>query len=290
MGNALEDLCFKSPKLRRLVWRIGRRLYTSARGEQIAAEIETDGEGYLQDCVVRSAGSNERLVVLDIGANQGDWTRRLLKTIPGTRRGKQNIAIELFEPVPATRERLLTMLRQEDDNGVCTVHPIAISDKSGSFDMAVMSATGGTNSLHFGGSAEAPPGGWVKVETQTLTELFAARGLAKAHLVKCDTEGHDLKVLQGARDLLAARRINVFQFEYNHRWVHSRSFLKDVFDLIAGLPYRLGRVEPTSIELLAEWHPELDRFFQSNYVLIAEDSLSWFNLHRGTFDGSNTYA
>ena len=52
--------------------------------------------------------------------------------------------------------------------------------------------------------------------------------------------------------LLAAARIDVFQFEYNHRWVYGRSFLKDVFDLAAGLEYQVGKVRVRTVELFDE--------------------------------------
>jgi hypothetical protein len=156
--------------------------------------------------------------------------------------------------------------------------------------MAIMSSTGGTNSLHFTDNGGEPPGGWIGVETDTLTAFCTRNEIDRIHLVKCDAEGHDYHVLKGAIELFASNRIDVFQFEYNHRWVYARTFLKDVFDLVAGLPYRCGRLEPTSIELFDEWHPELDRFFQSNYVLVSRQALPWFTTHDGTFDSSNTYA
>lgn len=156
--------------------------------------------------------------------------------------------------------------------------------------MAIMSETGGTNSLNFDGTTDAPPGGWESVETKTLSAFCGSRGIAHVHLAKCDTEGHDAKVIEGALELLAKRRIDVMQFEYNHRWVFSRSFLKDVFELVKGLPYHVGKLEPRSIEIYEAWHPELDRFFLSNHVLVSDAALGWFDVRRGTFDESNTYA
>jgi FkbM family methyltransferase len=290
----LTDLLGRSlavaPALRRLTWRVGRRLYSAARGEQISSEIESDGEAYVQLCALKGVPRETKMQVLDIGANQGDWTRSLLTLIPKERSTRDSIRIDLFEPVPSTRQRLLAALSKIDPNGLAEVHPLAMSDRAGSFSMAIMSETGGTNSLHFDESSDRPPGGWITVETETLSAFCSAHRINYLHLVKCDTEGHDLKVLEGARELLLQKRIDVFQFEYNHRWVFSRCLLKDVFKLMQGLPYRIGKIEPTSIELFDEWHPELDRFFQSNYVVISEHALNWFNVHRGTFDESNTYA
>ncbi len=289
LNNSLRSFLAARSRLRRWVWRLGRWLYVSARGEQIDA-IDRDGETYLQARVIANISPAETLQVLDIGANQGDWTKHLLSLVPASQRSRGRLSIDLFEPVPSTRERLLNTLRMLDREGVCKVHPLAISDRAGFFQMAIMSETGGTNTLHFDGSAKVPPGGWVTVQASSLAEFCALRGIDRIHLVKCDTEGHDFRVLEGARELLAARRIDVFQFEYTYQWVLSRCYLKDVFDLMKGLPYRIGKLEPDSIEIFDEWHPELDRFFESNYVAVADSALSWFRIRHGTFDRSNTYA
>ena len=67
---------------------------------------------------------------------------------------------------------------------------------------------------------------------------------ARFALVKIDTEGHDLTVLRGARAMLAEHRIAVVQFEYNHRWVFARAFLRDAFEFLADLGYRGRQAHP----------------------------------------------
>jgi FkbM family methyltransferase len=287
LGGALARI----PYLRRMTWRAGRFLYTRARREQIDTDIDSDGERYLQRCVLHHAGGKaDPVVILDVGANQGDWTAALLSQAHSGGASPPTLRIECFEPVPTTRERLTSTLSRLDPAGWCRVQPFALSDVAGRTRMAIMSDTGGTNSLHFEDADGMPPGGWVDVETRTLAEFCTSAEIDHVHLLKCDAEGHDFRVINGARDLLAAGRIDVLQFEYNHRWIHSRTYLKDVFDLIKGLPYRCGRLEPASIEVFDTWHPELDRFFQSNYVLLSDKALSWFNTLSGSFDSSNTYA
>jgi hypothetical protein len=155
----------------------------------------------------------------------------------------------------------------------------------------VTSTTGGTNTLHHDAVAGEPSGGWREIRLDRLDAFCAANGVGHIHLAKCDTEGHDAKVLKGAGGLLAAGRIDVFQFEYNHRWVHSRAFLKDVFDQVHRLPYRVAKVQAGGvIDVYPSGHPELDRFFEANYLLVREPALSWFKTNFGPFDASNTYA
>lgn len=273
-------------------WRLSRRVYIASRGDLRGNDIATNGESYVQRCVLdATAAGSETLRVCDIGANEGEWTLSLLAQMPASRKPGA-YTVDLFEPVPSTAARLRTFLEKAPGPAAALrIHNLALSDQAGHVRMAIMSQTGGTNSIHYDGSAgETPPGGYADVETMTLTEFARSNRIERFDLVKCDTEGHDSKVIAGARPLLAERRIAVLQFEYNHRWILARSFLKDVFDTVSGLPYHVARIMPGHIELLPVWHPELDRFFEANYLLVRDDALTWFDARAGRFDDTNTYA
>jgi hypothetical protein len=122
----------------------------------------------------------------------------------------------------------------------------------------------------------------------TATDFCKDRKLEKIHLLKCDTEGHDMEVIRGALPLLAEEKISILQFEYNHRWVYARNFLRDVFISIEKLPYRLAMLQPDQLWIFGEWHPELERFFEGNYALIHVDALDWFPTNWVTWDRFNT--
>lgn len=287
--NNLRQAFLKWPRLRRLAWRTGRSLYCMARGEQRVDDMRVDGELDLQRLVVEANRAAARFVAFDVGANQGDWTLALVDALKAVDGDTRRLEVHVFEPIPATRERLVSRLG-DIEKDVVRVVAKAASDKPGSLDMIVMSETGGTNSLVFDDAMARQARGFVSVELTTLDLYCADAGIDRIHIVKCDTEGHDLSVVRGAVGMLGAGRIDVFQFEYNHRWITARAFLKDVFELIDGLPYRLGRVMPSGVELFDSWHPELERYWQSNYVLVREEVLPSLNVIRGRFDESNTYA
>jgi FkbM family methyltransferase len=282
-------LIFAFPRLRRLMWRLGRSLYCLARGEQRVDDMRLDGELDLQRRVHALSRDSERFVAFDIGANQGDWTLALIDAFISREGNTSRLEAHAFEPVPATRERLTERVRAAASANV-HINPVALSDKTGTFDMAVMSDTGGTNSLVYDKAMARRALGFVSVPLTTLDLYCAEASVGHIHIVKCDTEGNDLAVMRGAAGLLAAGRIDVFQFEYNQRWINARAFLKDVFELVEMLPYRIGRVMPESTELFDAWHPELERFYQSNYVLVREPLLHGLNVKSGVFDGSNSFA
>lgn len=289
LREPIQQIIAVFPAARRFTWRLGRRLYCAARGEPRKNNIGFNGEAYVQSCVARAVPIDTPLRVLDIGANQGEWTLSLLATLASERGAHGNVKIDLFEPTPTTTERLIRALADAGVGPLTEIHGLAISDSAGKVKLAVMSDTGGSNSLHFDRATCAPPGGWIDVETDTLADFCRRRAIGHIHLAKCDAEGHDLAVLRGARELLLERRIDVFQFEYNHRWVFSRSFLRDVFELIDGHAYRIARIMPAHIEPFDYWHPELERYFEANYLIVRHDVMNWFDVREGRFDAFNTY-
>ncbi|MGJ0507142.1 MAG: FkbM family methyltransferase [Methylocystis sp.] len=282
---------FQKDAMRRISWRLGRKVYAKARGEPLSAQISSNGEASLQQRVLAAIPPSTPMQVLDVGANRGEWTLSLLRQASPARLADGGIQVDAFEPVPMTADRFERELRTAPEGARVRLHRYGLSDTPGCADMALTSITGGTNTLHFDPRAGQPSEGWCKVRLETLTRFCEETGIKHVHFVKCDAEGHDMKVIAGARPLLEAGRIDVLQFEYNHRWVHGRAFLKDAFDLISGLPYRLAKVRSHGrIDIYESWHPELERYFEANYLLVREPALSWFDGYCGSFDESNSYA
>lgn len=271
---------------RRLLQRIGRFLYMLGRGEQ-GGDMLINGEHYVQSCVVAACASPGPVTVFDVGGNVGDWSELLIKAFPNN--DLSALRLFVFEPTPATREGLAIRLAPYRDGSI-TISPIALSEASGPARFAVMSESSGTNSLAYDAMSLTDALDMLDVETLTLDDFCSSRGVERINLIKTDTEGHDFSILKGAKGMLQAGRIDVYQFEYNHMWAYSHAFLRDVFLLIRETPYRLARMMPGHIELVDEWHPELDRFMAGNYLLLHPGALEWLDARPGSFDASNTFA
>jgi FkbM family methyltransferase len=259
----------------------------SARGD-VANDISNNGELMVQRFVVdgwkQSRTSGERLVVFDVGANVGDWSEPLLRYLMRLQ-DSTPCDLHMFEPVPDTRATLQERLVKTDKGPALHFHQAALSSSKGSEQMYLLGASG-INSIHSDVAAEKASA--ITIVKDTASDFCAANAIQNIHLFKCDTEGHDMEVIQGALPLLKSGRINVLQFEYNHRWIYSRHYLKDAFDAIKDLPYRVGKIQSDHIELYSEWHPELERFFEANFVLIHHNSLQWFTTCEASFDSYNT--
>jgi FkbM family methyltransferase len=248
-------------------------------------QITTNGELHVQASVLDLYDHECPLIVLDIGANVGDWAQPLLDEVH--RRRLTNLELHAFEPVPETFTVLSNRLQQHPLQRHLHLACTAVSSRQGTAQMSIYQRLGGTNSLY--ADPLMPEETNVSVETTTVDAYCAANEIRTIHLMKSDTEGHDMEVLRGAERLFDEERIMVCQFEYNHRWVFARHYLKDVFDFVAKGPYKVCKITPQRVEVYSAWHPELERFFESNWLLLHPKALRGFSVLAGSFDVFNTF-
>ncbi len=271
---------------RRRAWRLGRSLYLKARADGPNAPRWNGEESLQRQLLAAFAAGKETLTVFDVGANVGEWTGFLLREASRLEMDGR-FEIHSFEPSPSTFAVLRERIGRHPLGTSVRLVSQAASREDGIADMYVSGETAGTNALY--PDAMKPGQRSIRVETTTLDSYCSRNGLGMIHFVKCDTEGHEIEVIAGAKKLFDAQKVLAFQFEYNHRWVDSRHYLKDAFDLFQGTVYRVGKVTPGGIELYPEWHPELERFFEANYILLHPEALRWFKTMTGAFDRHNVY-
>ena len=194
---------------RRLLWRIGRLLYQHARRDG-HNDPATNGEYLLHVKLARFARDKNRpLCVVDVGANIGYWSSHLLQECRTA--GVTDVRLVAFEPSPEIRARLVEALQGWPNSYRVTIRPEAVAEVAGRAAFEGSEAIVGTKHLLRGEEAERP--GHIEVNVTTLVAVFEEEGLAEADMVKSDVEGFDLKVIEGALQLLATRRIGLLQFE-----------------------------------------------------------------------------
>lgn len=261
-------------------WRLGRRLYTAARGEKLRNAIAVNGEAALVRRVLGLVGDERAAVFWDVGANCGEWSRCVLASGDAAAHPPR---VEMFEPTPEAAA-LLTIGLADCDRA--RVHPIALSDRDGTAGFAVVSATGGTNSLEL--TSLEREANIVEVTVARGADYAMQIGTSHIDLLKIDTEGHDFSVLEGFAGMFAAQAIGIAQFEYNSRWIAAHRTLRDVFTLAAEHDYAVGRVDARGVELFDRWNPECDRFFEDNYALVSRAWRSASFVRMGAWTESNT--
>lgn len=154
------------------------------------------GQNWAYD-LARFAQRRDLRTIVDAGANVGQTARHCRRFFP-------RATIHCFEPVPETVDRLRQAVA--NDSAV-RVHPLALSERTGSASIAF-----GRDS-ELARIVESPTDRGCTVTTDTLDHFAQSAGLEQIDLLKIDVEGHELAVLSGAGELLAARRIRAVYVE-----------------------------------------------------------------------------
>jgi len=247
---------------RKQVVRVARFTLRRARLD-IRNDRCANGEESLIRWLLRQSSPGQTFHAVDVGANIGQWAMLLLN---GARMYKREADLDLhsFEPSSYTFARLSEILHGQR----VTLNQMAVGDRSGTATLHVELPGAATNSLHVShltGRQLATE----DVQVVTLDDYADQAELKQIDLLKIDAEGHDMAVIRGATQLFGNRSITVAQFEYNHRWIYGRFFLRDVFSLLDPMGYRIGKLTPFGVEFYPGWDPDLETFVEGNYLACA---------------------
>lgn len=167
--------------------------------------------------------------IFDVGANVGETALQFHKAFPTAR-------IFAFEPVPDTFAQLSSNVK-----GLANIKcvQLAASSINSHRKMAVGEASDRASIV----SPESgeDPSHLIDVPSATLDRFVRDEGINVVDLLKIDTEGHELEVLQGAEQLLTNHLVKVIIVEaainpLNHNQIGIAKFL-DYFSSFSYLPF-----------------------------------------------------
>ncbi len=210
--------------------------------------------------------SQGKLTVFDVGANIGNYTL-LFHEVLGDR-----AEIHAFEPSKKTYQSLsrnvggiagvllynhgfgnenamLTLYSDHDDSGIASVYNRNLQHLN----------------LQLSNTEE--------IEIKTVDSFCASNDIKHLHYLKIDVEGHELKVLEGAAQMLAADAIDYIQFEFGGTQIDSRTFFRDFFYLLKE-KYVIHRIVKDGIVAINEYSEALEVFSLVNYLAIRKNLAS----------------
>ena len=180
--------------------------------------------------ILKTAGreSGERPVIFDVGANTG-------QTVAEIRRWLKHATIHCFEPIPET----FKILKQA--NCHARIHHMALGEESGSISMD----TGGWGDLStlarvVQSDDDEILGNVVDVPVETVDGMLERLEITKLGCLKMDVQGHELKVLEGAKESLRDHQIDLVIAEANVGMggYPGQAPLGDLLDFLDPLGYR----------------------------------------------------
>jgi FkbM family methyltransferase len=139
--------------------------------------------------------------IVDVGANRGEWTRSAIEFFP-------HAQYTLIEPQDHLRVHIQDLL----DNGYkIRWLNVGASNRSGKLNFTLAKRDDSSSFVLTPEQARESGCEQVIADVKTLNEIVSASGAPVPEMVKIDAEGLDLRVLEGASDLLG--RTEVFLVE-----------------------------------------------------------------------------
>jgi FkbM family methyltransferase len=221
------------------------------------AEIASSGERWVLRYVCAQL-NNPQACVFDVGANKGDFSREVLSTFG------LNIQLHAFEPSKITFESLSKdpMLKQHS-----SLHNFGLSDTDTETDLYSPDTSSEHASVHpFENISNSH--NFVRVERaafQTLDSFCQQSHIHEIHFLKLDVEGHELHVLQGAKEMLRQRAIQFIQFEFGEPNLNSRTFFRDFFNLLTD-QYSIYRILVDGLASIPDYDLIHESFYCTNYL------------------------
>jgi len=160
--------------------------------------------------IIKDLSDNDIATILDVGANVGQTALELVDRFPNAR-------IHSIEPFPEAYE----LLRKNTELFPRIItHQLAFGASEGEQPLYINSKNE-TNSLlktsvhldNYIPSEWCVPKGAVEVPVCTIGSFCKKQGIAKIDILKIDTQGYELKILEGALSMLSPERIRFLFME-----------------------------------------------------------------------------
>jgi FkbM family methyltransferase len=223
--------------------------------------MQMTGEDFFVRCVLPRLIAGPNPVLVDVGANVGDFSRLLREQFPSAR-------IYAFEPLAPTfarlRERTAGLNIRCVNAGLGSKEGPSTIYLSSREELNVMASmySDVAQSIHRYKDIVT-----ASVHIRTLDAVGAEENLEFIDLLKADTEGHEFEVLQGARNLIQSGRVGAVLFEFNEMNTISRVFLRDFYGLLSG--YRFYRLDTHRLIPLGDYQPRYEIFQFQNILAVS---------------------
>lgn len=244
------------------------RLPTSAQAALESAARQAQGKGWgattvaaeVAACLALLPPSLRRApVVLDVGANIGEWTAACFRAAP-------DATIYSFEPSESAFARLTERF-------------------GGSSNPRLINTAVGRQDGYARLWADQPGSGLASLTKRRLDHLnidfqfaeevqltsldsWCERNSVTPDLLKIDVEGHEFDVLSGALNTL--RQLQVVQFEFGGCNIDTRTYFQDFFYLFRDAGFAVSRLTPRGPVPVSQYSEQDEAFQVTNFIAVSQ--------------------
>lgn len=226
---------------------------------------EDSGELFVINVVLKEYIKKNQPVFFDVGANVGEYSKELRKAF-------SNAEIYAFEPNCNTFEVLnknlagsdvklfnLGIGSQAENKVIYTYEKDQTSGHASIYKDVLLT-------VHKAKEIKE-----VQFNMTTLDGFCQEKGIEYIDLLKIDAEGHELEIMNGARQMITQGKIGIIQFEFNETHIISRVFLKDFYEFLSD--YSIYRLDAEKLIPLGEYSYVNEIFRFQNLLAVKKELL-----------------
>ena len=223
---------------------------------------QDSGEFYFIKCLLIYYYELANPVFFDIGSNVGCYTDTLLQS------KKEKGTFHLFEP---TKKCFQELVKKYNGQNHIHVNKLAVSDKNGQVPIFYDKEGSNLASLYKRDLKNyfIEMNKWENVDTIRLDDYINKHQIQHIHLLKMDTEGHELAVLKSLGNYLNRDFVDFIQFEYGGTYLDANISLYDMYAILETAGFKIGKLHAQGIKMLS-YGPWIEDYRYANYVAIPE--------------------
>jgi FkbM family methyltransferase len=206
-------------------------------------------------------------LVIDVGANVGDWSLAAAAALPGA-------VVHAFEIAAPTAALLRRNTGSQPDRIV--INTIGLGETEGEITLYFMpDANTATSTVKEAALFSAVDRGDTEMqETRaritTGDTYLRDNGIGHVDMLKIDVEGAEFAVLRGFADSFAAGGIDVVQFEYGKLNLGTREFLGDFWRFFTDRGFAVGKLYPEGVAF-KDYDLNDEDFIGPNYIACRQE-------------------
>jgi len=226
-------------------------------GANVADSGELNVLYYIKE-KLSASGKRDGLVLFDVGANIGDYTL-LLNEVFGS-----NAQIHSFEPSAKTYNKLTQNLEGKTKSlsynfglGDKNFRTVLYTDKDESGLASVFKRKLDHYNIDMNQSED--------IEIKTLDSFCSEKNIKHINFLKLDVEGNEKKVIEGAKEMINAGKIDFIQFEFGGTSIDARTYFQDYYYLLHQ-GYQIYRIVKDGVYPIAEYSEVFETFLPTNFL------------------------